>query len=84
MEGKKRCHQVLGEIDHVQMDTFIHRIGLLDDVSQHSRFQAQMDQMSDSEMKSLRKILKGMGAGDYADLRLKRDVKRQDYVWVLV
>jgi hypothetical protein len=43
-----------------------------------------MDQMSDSEMKSLRKILEGMGAGDYADLRLKRDVKRQDYAWVLV
>ena len=84
VEGKKRCHQALGEIEHVQMDTFIRRIGLLDDVSQHSRFQAQLDQMSDSEMKSLRKILEGMGAGDYADLRLKRDVKRQAYAWVLV
>jgi hypothetical protein len=40
--------------------------------------------MSDSEKGSLRKILKDMGAEDFADLRLKRDVKRQDYAWVLV
>jgi glutathione S-transferase len=84
VEGKKRCHQVLGELDHLQMGASIHRIGLLDDVSHHSRFQARMDRMSDSEMMSLRKILKDMGAEDYADLRLKRDLKRQDYAWVLV
>jgi hypothetical protein len=83
-EGKKRCHQALGEIDHLQMGASIHRIGLLDDVSHHSRFQARMDGMSDSEQQSVRKILQGMGAGDFADLRLKRDIKRQDYAWVLV
>ena len=84
VEGKKRCHQVLGQVEHLQLGNAVARIGLLDDVSHHSRLQARMDQMSDSEMKSLRKILKDMGAEDFADLRLKRDVKRQDYSWVLV
>jgi hypothetical protein len=84
VEGKKRCHQALGEIDHLQMGTSIHRIGLLDDVSHHSRFQARVDQMNDSEKGSFRNILKDMGAEDFADLRLKRDIKRQDYAWVLV
>ena len=83
-EGKRRCHQALGEIEHLQMGASIHRIGLLDDVSHHSRFQARMDVMSDSEKGSLRKILRDMGVEDYADLRLKRDIERQDYAWVLV
>ena len=82
-EGKKRCHQVLGPIEHLQMGVSINRIGLLDDVSHHSRFQALTDQMSATEKESLRKVLQDMGAGDYADLRLKRDVKREDYAWVL-
>ena len=84
VEGKKRCHQALGQIEHLQMGNSIARIGLLDDVSHHSRFQARMDRMSDSEKGSLRKILKDMGAEDFADLRLKRDIKREDYAWVLV
>ena len=83
-EGKKRCHQVLGQIEHLQMGSSIHRIGLLDDVSHHSRFQALTDQMNASEKESLRKVLHDMGREDFADLRLKRDVERKDYAWVLV
>ncbi|MBW2490103.1 MAG: glutathione S-transferase family protein [Deltaproteobacteria bacterium] len=84
IEGKKRCHQALGELEHLQMGTTIHRIGLLDDVMHHTRFQALTDQMNASEKESLRKVLKDMGAEDFADLRLKRDIKRIDYAWVLV
>ncbi len=84
VEGQKRCHQALGEIEHLQMGTSIHRIGLLDDASHHSRFQALTDQMSASEKENLRKILQDMGAKDFADFRLKRDIKRKDYAWVLV
>jgi glutathione S-transferase len=82
-EGQKRCHQVLGELDHLQMGTSVHRIGLLDDVSHHSRLQAQVDQMTETEKKKLRGLLAEMGAGEFADLRLKRDVNREDYAWVL-
>jgi glutathione S-transferase len=83
VEGKKRCHQALGQIEHLQMGTSINRIGLLDDVSHHSRFQALTDQMSASEKESLRKVLQDIGTEDFADLRLKRDIKRQDFAWVL-
>jgi len=84
VEGKKRCHQALGQIEHLQMGISINRIGLLDDVSHHSRFQALTDQMSVLEKESLHKVLQDIGAKDFAGLRLKRDIKRQDHAWVLV
>jgi hypothetical protein len=83
VEGRKRCHQILGQIEHVQMGSPIKRIALLDDVSHHSRFQALVAGMNDAEKQSLRGILQTVGAPDLADLRLKRDVKRQDNTWVL-
>ena len=83
VEGKKRCHQVLGQIEHLQMGISINRIGLLDDVSHHSRFQGLTDEMSASEKEVLNKVLQDIGAKDFADLRLKRDIKRRDYAWVL-
>jgi glutathione S-transferase len=83
-EGEKRCHQILGPIEHLQMGQSINRIGLLDDVAHHSRFQALTDQMSIAETENLRKLLGQMGAEDFAGLRLQRDIKRQDNTWVLV
>jgi hypothetical protein len=83
VEGEKRCHQALAEIEHLQMGISINRIGLLDDVSHHLRFQALTDQMNPSEKERLRRIFQEIGAKDFADLRLKRDIKRQDYAWVL-
>ena len=62
VEGKKRCHQILGQIEHVQMGEPIKRIALLDDVSHHSRFQALTDSMSSSEKETLNKILQEVGA----------------------
>ncbi len=84
VEGKKRCHQVLGEVEHVQAGVPIKRIGLLDDISHHVRFQALVDHMSDSEKQALTGVLESVGAGDLVDLRLKREVKRDDYAFVLV
>ena len=84
IEGQRRCHQVLGQVEHVQLGTPIKRIALLDDVSHHSRFQALMDRMSNSEKETLNRILKEVGAQDLTELRLKRDIKRHDYAWVLV
>jgi hypothetical protein len=83
VEGQKRCHQVLGEIEHVQMGVPIKRIALLDDVSHHVRLQALMDEMSGSEQELLRKVLKGVGAGELADLRLKKTIKRDGYAHVV-
>ena len=84
VEGQKRCHQVLGELEHVQVGVPIKRIALLDDVSHHLRFQALTDQMSDSEKETLRKVLQQIGATELADLRLKRDIKRDNYAYVMV
>lgn len=84
VEGKKRCHQVLGEIEHVQQGVRIKRIGLVDIVELHTRFQAVVEQMSDKEKKTLNGILQRVGAGGFAGLRLKRNMKREDYAWVLV
>jgi glutathione S-transferase len=84
VEGKKRNHQVLGEIEHVQRGVPIKRIALLDDVSHHLRFQALTDRMSDGEKETLNGILQNVGAQDFADLHLKRDMKRHDYANVLV
>jgi glutathione S-transferase len=84
VEGTKRCHQVLGEVEHVQAGVPIKRIGLLDDISHHVRFQALVDHMSDSEKQALTGVLESVGAGDLVDLRLKREVKRDDYAFVLV
>ncbi len=39
--------------------------------------------MSDGEKKALDGVLQTIGAGDYADLRLSRNMKREDYTWVL-
>jgi hypothetical protein len=84
VEGQKRCHQVLGQLEHVQVGASIKRIALLDDVSHHLRFQALTDQMSDSEKETLNRILQEVGAQDLIGLRLKRDIKRHDYAYVLV
>ena len=84
VEGKKRCHQILGQLEHVQLGESIKRIALLDDVSHHSRFQALMDQMSNSEKETLNRILQEVGAQALTELRLKRDIKWHDYTWVLV
>jgi len=62
----------------------IKRIGLLDNVSHHLRFQALLDQMSESEKQTLTDLLGSAGATDFVDLRLKRDVKRDNYAYVLV
>jgi hypothetical protein len=83
IEGQKRCHQVLGEVEHVQMGTPIKRIALLDDVSHHQRFQALVNEMSDSEKETLTRTLQSFGAGDLIDLQLNRDIKHVDYTWVL-
>jgi hypothetical protein len=83
VEGQKRCHQVLGELEHVQVGVPIKRIALLDDVSHHSRFQALTDQMSDSEKATLQKVLQKIGAKELADLRLKKDIKRDNYAYVV-
>jgi glutathione S-transferase len=84
VEGQKRCHQVLGQMEHVQMGSPIKRIALLDNVSHHLRFQSLVDGMSEAEKQTLKGILQTGGAQDLADLHLKRDVKRQDNTWVLV
>ena len=83
VEGQKRCHQVLGELEHVQLGAPIKRIALLDDVSHHLRFQALTDQMSASEKGTLQKILQQIGAKEFADLRLKVDIKRDNYAYVV-
>jgi glutathione S-transferase len=82
-EGKKQCHQVLGSIEHLQMGISINRIGLLDDVSHHLRFQALTEQMNESEKETFRRVFQEIGAKDFADLRLKRNIERKDYAWVL-
>jgi glutathione S-transferase len=83
VEGQKRCHQVLGELEHVQVGVPIKRIALLDDVSHHLRFQALMDQMSDSEKGTLQKVLQEIDAKELANVRLKRDIKRDNYAYVV-
>ena len=83
MEGQKRCHQVLGELEHVQMGVEIERIGLLDDVSHHLRFQNLTDRMSDAERAALEKVLQDVGASELVGLRLKRDIRRDDYAYVV-
>ena len=82
-EGQKRCHQVLGQIEHVQMGAPIKRIALLDDVSHHLRFQALVNAMSDSEKETLRGVLQSVSAQDLVDLQLNRNVKRDDFAYVL-
>jgi len=84
IEGQKRCHQVLGQVEHVQMGVPIKRIALLDDVSHHLRFHALVNEMSDSEKETLTRTLQSVGAKDLLDLQLNRDIKRVDYAWVLV
>jgi glutathione S-transferase len=84
VEGKKRCHQVLGQIEHVQIGAPIKRIALLDDVSHHVRFQALVDGMSDSERETLNGILQEVGAQDLTAIRLKRNIERRDYAYVLI
>ena len=83
-EGLKRNHQVLGMMEHIQGGVTIKRIALLDCVSHHLRFQALVDGMSDSEKNTLSGVLNRIGAPDFVDLHLKRDMKRDDFAWVLV
>jgi glutathione S-transferase len=84
VEGLKRNHQVLGEIEHEQHGVSLKRIALLDDVSHHLRFQALTDRMNDEEKSTLKGILEKVGAQDFADLQLKRNLERQDCAYVLV
>jgi len=83
VEEMKRNHQVLGEIEHVQQGVSIKRIGLLDSLTHHMRFQDVLDRMSDDKKETLSGILQKTGAQDLAKLRLRRDMKRKDYAYVL-
>jgi glutathione S-transferase len=83
VELKKRNHQVLGEIEHVQNGVSIKRIALLDSVTLHMRFQDVTDRMSDGEKETLNGVLQRVGAQDLGKLRLSRDLKRHDYAYVL-
>ena len=40
--------------------------------------------MSDSEKETLRKVLQDVNASPLADLRLKRNIERDDYAYVVV
>jgi hypothetical protein len=64
IEGQKRCHQVLGQIEHVQKGVPIKRIALLDNVSHHLRFQALVNDMSNPEKETLTRTLQSIGAED--------------------
>jgi glutathione S-transferase len=83
VEGQKRCHQVLGQLEHTQMGAAIQRIALLDDVSHHLRFQSLVEEMNATEKKTLTGILQSIGAEDLIDLKLKRAMKRENYAYVL-
>jgi hypothetical protein len=84
VEGVKRCHQVLGQIEHDQMGVPIKRIALLDDVRHHMDFQSLVEGMSAAEKQKLSGVMQNLGAPDLVDIRLKRGVERRDYTWVLV
>jgi hypothetical protein len=73
----------LGQIEHAEMGAAIKRIALLDDVSHHLRFQALVNAMSDSEKETLRGVLQSVSAQDLVDLQLNRNVKRDDFAYVL-
>jgi glutathione S-transferase len=83
-EDLKRCHQVLGMMEHVQGGVTIKRVALLDPVSHHLRFQALVDGMSDSEKDKFSGALDKIGAPGFIDLHLKRDMKRDDFAYVLI
>jgi hypothetical protein len=74
----------LGQIEHVQADAPIKRIALLDNVCHYLRLQTLVDEMSDSERGTLNGILHEAGAQDLTALRLKRNIERRDYAYVLV
>jgi glutathione S-transferase len=83
VEGQKRCHQVLGQLEHVQMGAAIKRIALLDDVSHHLRFLSLVEEMNSAEKETLTGILQSIGAQDLANVKLKRNMKRENYASVL-
>ena len=84
VEGQKRCHQVLGQLEHVQMGSSIKRIALLDNVSHHLRFQALVDGMSEAEKQKLAGLLDSVGAKGFTNLHLQRDIERKNYAYALV
>ena len=84
VEGLKRCHQVLGQFEHAQRGISHTRIGLIDNVMHHMRFQALTARMNVDEKATLKKVLRQLDAEDLADMRLRRDIERKDYAWVLV
>jgi glutathione S-transferase len=83
VEGQKRCHQVLGQLEHVQMGAAIKRIALLDDVSHHLRFLSLVEEMNAAEKETLTGILQSVGVQDLTNVKLKRNMKREDYASVL-
>ena len=83
VEGIKRNHQVLGEIEHVQQGVPIKRIALLDCVTHHMRLEEVLDRMNVEEKATLTKILREAGGEVVADLCLEREMKRHDYAYVL-
>ena len=83
VEGQKRCHQVLGQLEHAQMGTPIQRIALLDDVAHHQRFLSLIDEMNAAEKETLKEILQAIGAQDLVDVKLRQNMKRENYAFVL-
>ncbi len=83
VEGQKRCHQVMGQLEHTQLGTSINRIALLDDVSHHLRFMSLVDEMNAAEKETLTGILQTIGAQDLINVKLKRNMKRIDCAFVL-
>ena len=73
----------MGQLEHTQLGTSINRIALLDDVNHHMRFLSLVDQMNAAEKKKLTEILHSIGAQDLTNVKLKRNMKREDYASVL-
>ena len=69
--------------DHVQMGAAIKRVALLDDVSHHLRFLSLVDEMNAAEKETRTEILQSIGAQDLTNVKLKRNMKREDYTSVL-
>ena len=65
------------------MGTPIQRIALLDDVAHHQRFLSLIDEMNAAEKETLTGILQSIGAPDLSDLKLKQNMKRENYALVL-
>jgi glutathione S-transferase len=83
LDGEKTNHPVLGEVEFDQWGKPFKRIALIDPLIRHQDLERKIAEMSDSELATYKDIMQQVGGQAMLDLKLEREIVRDDCCYKL-